>query len=458
MTDPVHTGTEAAGRVAAALESSDPAAWRDALAQGWEQAVDGLLAREASDPAAVRRAIDALGSVTLPESVRVLHAYRQRSRLKRLRKAAGAAIGLLSRRGLDVDGILHPVALPAARQEPDPRYHAWLGTPDSGFVQSLFLPFQGPDRRRHALHALIHPVRGIEEAAFVEEISRAAFRAFGERRAHTGDDDQAWNTWVLIPISHALARFHAAQEATKAAGRPVPPAIALHGSAIPPAAEPVPESLAAASFPEAVAASRLREAELLGDAALLLNEPELRPWLAIGADAAQKLLSRLEDGSRSQLDVPRWVETDRVRRALRATIEEIFTAEVRAAACRALDDLAYIFLMTDRLEAGFRALAAARALGDDRPAGEHPLLEALLGAHLLGREQEEGADSTASEPAPRAGPGLIVPGRPASRPDDAPAGWTRRAGLLLPAGSERKEAGPVDRPAVDRTPPEVNAP
>lgn len=426
---------------ARAFVSDDPERLQRLLAQGWERLVEALTTLERSEPEHVRKTLDALGGVVRPESVRVLAAFRDRTQVKRLRKAAGAAIGLLTSRGLDVERILHPIAVWSTRPEPDPRRYAWLSTPDSQWLQALLLPLSGPGSRRHALELFIHSAQGVVDVALIENLSREEFREYGElpKRAAPGAEPMAWDTRVLIPIDRARGRYHRARALHEAAGRPLPGPLPLWHAFVPAPDPATPDSLVASCFPEAVSAARMRLEELLRESPQLLNEPEFIPWFGLGREILEGKAAELQESMRSRLDVPAWVRQGEARRAALAAVEELFGAEKRSVARQALEDLAYIFLMTDRVEAGYRAIAAYLALDQaERKPGDHPLLSGLITsllAHRLSASGEADASETLES----------------ERNADEPAGWTRRSGLLLPAGPVRRPESAA--PAAKEEPP-----
>ena len=168
--------------------------------------------------------------------------------------------------------------------------------------------------------------------------------------------------------------------------------------------------------------------EWLDESPHLVTEPEMRGWyVSMPAELRARALEVARSTSAGLL-VPGHAPEQLALQLLADAAREGLTPPVRRAFRRRLEETAYIFLNTDRLDAARRAVAAARPLDDSRFVAErHPLLRMFLAAGLA---RLTGAEQVGSRGAAEVLLQLME--RVTERgPEEGPL-ETRPSGLILP--------------------------
>jgi hypothetical protein len=159
----------------------------------------------------------------------------------------------------------------------------------------------------------------------------------------------------------------------------------------------------------------------------LLTEQEMAGWhVVVSADFRARGL----EAARAPLTgllVPGHTPEQQALQVVADAAAQAVTPAVRRAFRRRLEETAAIFVATDRLLAARRAVAAARALEDEKlPVERHPLMRLLVAsglARLMGAEAAGGR---------RAGELLIDLVERAAQQSQSSAVETRPSGLILP--------------------------
>jgi hypothetical protein len=116
---------------------------------------------------------------------------------------------------------------------------------------------------------------------------------------------------------------------------------------------------------------------LLDESGSLLEEPELEMWL-FGYEEVKQYAHEIRQAEESRLILTTEPRETREQRVLATAIDAVFTPTLRRAYRRRLEEIAYLFWMSDRERAARRAVAAAFAIGDTGSLRNHPLLIAIL--------------------------------------------------------------------------------
>ena len=121
----------------------------------------------------------------------------------------------------------------------------------------------------------------------------------------------------------------------------------------------------------------------------LFDQPEIEPWF-FAPERTRKWVAELSQRTATRLLVTPESDEARQERILRDAVRELLSAKELHGLRRRLEETAYIFLRTDRMQDARRAVAAAVTIEEERPLRPpHPFVRALVERSLrIGLEIE----------------------------------------------------------------------
>ena len=264
---------------------------------------------------------------------------------------------------------------------------------------------------------LLNDLHGLQDLSLVDTTRKRFRREFEESR-RTG-------AWVRLPGAYALRLVREAVDLTREQGGGLPTRYHSFHDVFGEAPGP-PERALVYETVSPVEANF--HPEWLDESPHLVTEPEMRGWyVSMPAELRARALEVARATSAGLL-VPGHAPEQLALQLLADAAREGLTPPVRRAFRRRLEETAYIFLDTDRLDAARRAVAAARPLDDSHFVAErHPLLRMFLAAGLA---RLTGAEQVGSRGAAEVLLQLME--RVTERgPEEGPL-ETRPSGLILP--------------------------
>ncbi len=315
----------------------------------------------AGRPEHATAAAQALGTLAVPEAADALQDAQTRAATKTVRTAARRALYRLRQAGVERRA---PAGARAAAGSVTPA-EAWVSAIDGTGCRGLWLTLAGPHGERTLLAAILS-----EDAGLVDfSASPLAKKRVEERlRALRAESPLPW---VAAPAPWAWTRLVAAAEQTRAAGRPVPRALAHWIEQLGPGgAERAPIQ---AELPASVdEPARLeRSAELLG-------LPELTGWFLDPERVASDSVEWLQ-AQESRLVISPQLKAERLAAVVDRVVDTQFDAAARQRWQFRLEEQAHVFLALERLEDARVAVAVARALADPAQSLPRvPFLRALV--------------------------------------------------------------------------------
>lgn len=313
--------------------------------------------------------IDQLGQTRSEDAARVLATIADEGLDRDVRKAARRALHRLRGAGLRVPELPRAPAAPAVRPAGAPRLaEVWATNSDGTGTRLLWFVIERPLGGITLLGAAVNDVNGLTDF-YVAETTR---KRFAERLAEWLEEERA--SYVQLPPDYGRALLAEALTLNGESGTPIPDEWQFHKDLIGPL-PPAPERALAYDDVSPVEI-RLRP-DYLEDAPRLFGEPEVEGWFADPAElreAAQELLR----ARATPLVLAGESREERERRIIDGAINAFFTPERRRGLRRRLEELAYVFLRTDRPTPARLALAVAQDLESDRPATLNPFARTLI--------------------------------------------------------------------------------
>ncbi|HZR99126.1 MAG TPA: hypothetical protein VFE37_10490 [Chloroflexota bacterium] len=332
-----------------------------------------LLARAAEQAAApvADVAVSELGALADPAAATALARLDESVPDKERRKAARRALFRLRSQGVQP----LPEA-PSARAAPatvlQPRatlYRAVASQIDGLGSRGLSLYADRPLGGAYLFSVLLNDLAGMKDF-FVRDSTRKRLAAREEEMREQG------GTWVELPIPYAQWLIQEALALNAESGFPVPLEYRQWQDVIGAPPQPYERPLA---YEEVSRFEVKMRPELLEHSPELFEEPEVEHWL-LGYRDVQKYAAELRRAAESRLVLTPESDEQRAERVLAQAIREVFTAPLRRALQRRLEETAYIFLRTERPQAAKLAIAAAVEIADSDPVllPRHPFVRALM--------------------------------------------------------------------------------
>jgi len=349
-------------------------------------AVGGLRAAMGRDPAADVAIASRLGALADPASVEALLRLENESADKRLHKEVRRALYRLEQRGL---------AIPAAPAVPPlavvhaPSLEGYLSPVDGPGDQLVWIVRPRPAAVAH-LYAVTNDPEGLREVDLFET-TRKALRTTRQELQARHQIRMIETDWRYCDFLIDRALHWATERGNAVSGDYRGWRAQLTKEPVRDMAPPIRSRLDV----DAVRAA----APLLADSAAVLEEPELRTWLFDQA-VLQPYLDEIQQVKESPLLLSEVQQQERIRGVVERAVEELFGAEApghipQGSWVRRLEEMAYHFHATGRVESAKRALAAALALETSTRGGRDiPLCETLARASLLSylRAEEQQAE------------------------------------------------------------------
>ena len=348
--------TEAAAACRAALEA--------ALAGAPLATTAATLAHasEAVADAALRDFAQAHGAAALP----VIVGLAEDPAARGVRRAARRALYRLSQKG-----VVPPprtAARPVVARRAERPARAWLSGIDGTGSRAAWILFDG-GLGTTLCSLILNDTVGILEAAGGEITRKRLDTELAALRANQK------LPWIEVAPPRAVAAVHAALAVHKRLGTTSPAAFTRWQSAF--------EDATVEDTPPPIAPA---DPTLLERVAELLGLPELASWF-VDPESVQSESLELAQTRESRLVVSDQIKAEREAAIVEQIVEREFTAEVRARWARRLDEMAFVFVATDRPEPAAIAAASAAALRDDsRDVRRQPFPAALArrGMELAG--------------------------------------------------------------------------
>lgn len=406
-----------------------------ALPGGWQELAALLVEAEKSHPVWVREALDALGRAQHQDAAMALAAFRDRSCVKRLRKAAGRSLALLSARGISAgapsggdaeterehaqEGLRASVPYRTAsfrRTRITPELHALVSGYDSAGQRLLLVPVAtGPGAPLAAVVVARLDGPGALVGASVEPMSRAQFARLLEPSGV-----RPFERMVAVPLEYGR---HLLQQGVARAQRAGREASAKDREAVQRAGAPsrgFERPLVFEAAPDVVRHAQEHLGELLRSGERLAESEQVWPWAPWGQLEPEASLARtLQEG---RLELPGTAGRHWAPVVIGRGVSRLYGAsDVRAEYAQRLFELAYRLWVEGEDEQAARAVAAGLALEDPaRHVSEVGVLRALVGAVLSSCLEGRGAGE-------RAGAAAEGEGRLGSA-------WQRSGRIIVPRG------------------------
>lgn len=291
--------------------------------------------------AALRDFAQAHGAAALP----VITALAEDPAARAVRRAARRTLYRLAQKG--VSGPPRAAARPVVERRAERPARAWLSGIDGTGSRAAWILFDGGFGGTALCSLILNDTVGVLEVAGGEITRKRLDTELAALRANQK------LPWIEVPPPRAVAAVHAALALHASLGTAPPPAFARWQAAF----EHAPAEEAPASTPPPDPTLLERVAELLG-------LPELASWF-VDPESVQSESLELLQTRESRLVVSDQIKAEREAAIVERIVEREFTPEVRQCWARRLDEMAFVFAVTDRPEPAAIAAASASALRDN---------------------------------------------------------------------------------------------
>ncbi len=327
--------TEAAAACRAALEA--------ALAGAPLATTLGALtgAPEAVADAALRDFAQAHGAAALP----VITALAEDPAARGVRRAARRTLYRLSQKG--VAAPPRAAARPVIGRRAERPARAWLSGIDGTGSRAVWILFDGGFGGTALCSLILNDTVGILEVAGGEITKKRLDTELAALRANQK------LPWIEVAPPRAVAAVQAALALHTRLGTTPPAAFARWQAAF--------EHATGEDMPSPTAPP---EPALLDRVSELLGLPELASWF-VDPESVQSESLELAQTRESRLVVSDQIKAEREAAIVDRIVEREFTPEVRRRWARRLEEMAFVFAVTDRPEPAAIAAASAAALRDE---------------------------------------------------------------------------------------------
>jgi hypothetical protein len=324
-------------------------------------------------------AIDALGSVRDVSAAQALDELARSSDDRQLQKVARRSLYRLSSQGIRFSsGEAREPATVGSRAA---TIYRIIGSAyDGSGTRSIWFAADRPLGGIYMLAVATNDLKGMVDFA-VRDTTR---KRFAEQEATIRDKDIA--SWVDLPTDYAKQLVQESVDVARASGGSVPPAFQIWAELV---GNP-PESFSEALVYREVSGFEARmHPTLESETPRLFDQPEIEPWF-FPPERTRKWVQELSQRTATRLLVTPESDEARQERILRDAIRELLSAKELHGLRRRLEETAYIFLRTDRVQDARRAVAAAVTIEEERPLRPpHPFVRALIERSLrIGLEIE----------------------------------------------------------------------
>lgn len=327
-------------------------------------------------------AVAALGRSREPRAATVLLAVAEAEAVlpSKLRKEARRELHRLRALGLQV-----PSPRPAAAAELAPArlarvVEAWASSSDGVGSRGLWLAAERPLGGIYSIGLVLNDIVGMKGCS-VDESTRRRFQA---RLAQLRQASEL--PLVSLPPDYGRQLIGEALELNRESGFTIPQEFQIYQRAIEAPAPPFERALV---YQEIPAAEVTLNPELLDETPALLEEPELRGWI-FGFDEVRGYALDLLQARQSQIVLSEQLKQEREQRIIASALRDALTPAVQRGLRRRLEEMAYLFLRTERPRQARLAVAAAQRLAEGATS-LHPLLQAMMRLSLELASQAETA-------------------------------------------------------------------
>jgi hypothetical protein len=298
-------------------------------------------ASEAVADAALRDFAQAHGAAALP----VIAGLAEDPAARGVRRAARRALYRLSQKG--VTAPPRAAARPVVARRAERPARAWLSGIDGTGSRAAWILFDAGFGATALCSLILNDTVGILEVAGGEITKKRLDTELAALRANQK------LPWIEVPPPRAVAAVHAALALHQSLGTTPPVAFARWQAAF--------EQAPVEEMPPATAPS---DPTLLERISELLGLPELASWF-VDPESVQSESLELLQTRESRLVVSDQIKAEHEAAIVDRIVEREFTPEVRRRWAQRLDEMAFVFAVTDRPEPAAIAAAAAAALRDD---------------------------------------------------------------------------------------------
>ncbi|MBI4492400.1 MAG: hypothetical protein HY690_06365 [Chloroflexi bacterium] len=367
-----------------AADEARAAEQASALLEAAEQepaaAVRELEALDAGEPELALATVAALGRVEHARAALALAAIAESQLGKELRKEARRSLHRLRAAGVEVPW---PAALEAPpAPPPKPRaalYAAWASAPDGVGSRLLWLMAERPLGGIYALGLLMNDVVGLKDASLRESTRKRFEVQLDEWRQRPG------MTWVRLPAEYASQLVGEALALNQRSGFPVPSEFQVSRDLIEGLERPFERALV---YQEISPGTARLAPDWLQQSSELLREPELASW-AFNYDAVRPFTEQHREIAGGRLIITPQRSPQSHEQLVSEAITTVLTPELRQALKRRLEEMASVFLHTERPRQARLAVAAAVTLETARVSvlllgqsqlrlDQHPLVRAMM--------------------------------------------------------------------------------
>ncbi len=331
----------------------------------------------ASDSADLQAAIAALGHRHEQAAAEVLVLADTVVEERALRKAARRELHRLRSAGVQPPETTAAAAVPstsAPTSEPTvPVTEAWATDFDPTGARALWLLGDRPLGGAWFGAVLLNDLKGLLDVSLVDTTRKRFLRELEERRRERGE-------WVQLPGEYALRLVREALDNNRATDTPLPTRYRALRDAFGEAPGPPERPLVHATISPVEASFN---PDWLSQADDLMREPELLGWYIPVPEGLRSRALEVARAPAAALLVPGQEPEQRALQLFEDAERQTLTPALRRALQRRLEETAYFFVTSDRLNAARHAVASARALEDrTRSLTRQPLLRIMLESGL----------------------------------------------------------------------------
>ena len=321
-------------------------------------------------------AMSTLGHTRQPAAAEVLALVDLVVEDRALRKEARRELHRLRSMGVEPGAPVQVTTETAPTREVStlPVSEAWTTYVDSTGSRALWLVADKPLGGVWFAATLLNDQRGLIELNLADTTRKRFHKDLDDARKTSG-------TWVRLPGDYALALIREAVDLTHEVGGGLPTRYRAFRDVFGEASAPPERALVY----ETISPVEINfNPAWLEESARLTAEPEVAGWyVPLPAELRARALE-IARAPTSSLLLPGRTPEQQALQLLADAAQQELTPQMRRALRRRLEETAFIFVATDRLEAARLAVAAARAIEDSHlPPERHPLLRMLLEAGLV---------------------------------------------------------------------------
>ena len=314
-------------------------------------------------------ALDALGHSRNAAAAPILSAVAEGggNASKELRKAARRELHRLRAVGIEVPRAARSPTVSPFAERPAELVEAWATASDGVGSRVLWLTAERATGGVYGVGLVLNDIVGMKGCS-VDETTRRRFAArFEDWRRETK------LTVVRLPLDYPPQLIGEALELNRESRFTVPREWLGHRRSLASLVRPFERAIIYDEIPSAEVALR---PDLLDASPALLEEEELKGWF-FGFDEVRSFALDLLKARQSQIVLTEDLQARRLQGIVANAIREVVTPPIQRGLTRRLEEVAYVFLHTDRGRQARLAVAAARRLGEGAIT-LNPLLTAMM--------------------------------------------------------------------------------